>query len=148
MNGFSPNFRDYYSVSWDTDELNKFWGQRSRSHYRGGGVQHWTLPSSSAFQFLNVTSHHFSEEHGTAFVILSDGAVSGQWQIGPRTNEEAVKVKTGKYPQSANLQQAAIMNFVECYIFHAKITVCRIAALKHDRAITEVFQEGDFDRDL
>jgi len=30
-------------------ELIRFWGQRSRSHYRGGGVEHSTLPSSEAF---------------------------------------------------------------------------------------------------
>jgi len=36
-----------FGAFWDKDELIRFWGQRSRSHYRSGGVQHSTLPSSS-----------------------------------------------------------------------------------------------------
>jgi len=39
-------------ASWDTDDLITFLGskgQRSRSHHRGGGAQHSTLPSSATF---------------------------------------------------------------------------------------------------
>jgi len=36
-------------ASWDTDDLITFLGQRSRSHHRGGGAQHSTLPSSATY---------------------------------------------------------------------------------------------------
>ena len=39
----------FIGASWSKDEFISFWGQRSRSHYHGGGVQHSTLPLSSGF---------------------------------------------------------------------------------------------------
>ena len=43
---FCQNF--VIGASWDKDELIRFWGQRSRSHFRGGGIQHSTLLLSEA----------------------------------------------------------------------------------------------------
>jgi len=45
-------------ASWDTDDLITFLGQNqsSRSHHRGGGAQHSTLPSSATFSsFFIIT---------------------------------------------------------------------------------------------
>jgi len=42
-------------ASWDTDDLITFFGskgQSSRSHHRGGGAQHSTLPSNATFSSL------------------------------------------------------------------------------------------------
>jgi len=46
-------------ASWDTDDLITFLGQKvsSRSHHRGGGAQHSTLPSSATF---SSQSYHYA----------------------------------------------------------------------------------------
>ena len=48
------DFRETFVIgaSWDRDDLITFFGskgQSSRSHHRGGGAQHLTLPSSATF---------------------------------------------------------------------------------------------------
>ena len=53
VDGFLPYFCHWCFLGYK-DELIRFWGQRSRSHFHGGGIQHSTLPSSEAFWFLNV----------------------------------------------------------------------------------------------
>ena len=53
----SMDFRQTFvtGASWDTDDLITFLGQSSRSHHRGGGAQHSTLPSSATFSSLLLT---------------------------------------------------------------------------------------------
>jgi len=56
LTGFSPNFLPPL----DRDKLVMFWvkGQRSRSHYCGGGVHHSTLPSSSLQLSIIITLYN------------------------------------------------------------------------------------------
>ena len=53
-------------ASWDTDDLITFFGskgQSSRSHPRGGGAQHSTLPSSTTFSSLSCRQNIASSLH-------------------------------------------------------------------------------------
>ena len=48
-------------ASWDTGDLITFFGskgQSSRSHHRGGGTQHSTLPSSATFSSFCILYIH------------------------------------------------------------------------------------------
>jgi len=66
VNGFSPNFCHWCILGhrWP-DYVFGSKGQRSRSHHRGGGAQHSTLPSSATFSSLIWTNLD------TMFLILS-----------------------------------------------------------------------------